>query len=263
MISISLKTIALITNGQLFGKNLFIDNIIINSKKIIPDCLFIALIGKNFDAHIFIQDAINKGCSAIITQKHIQYHISYILVKNTSLALGQIAAWVRKKTNAQILAITGSCGKTSVKEMTASILRKNGNTISTIGNFNNHIGVPLTLLQLNHLHKYAVIELGANKPGEISYTSNMSQPEIILINNIQYAHLQGFKSLFGVSQAKSEIFSGLQPNGIVVINLDSHHLSKWKKNIQNHHIIYFSIKKKNIVIFFLVILTQVYTEHLF
>ncbi|WP_425619778.1 Mur ligase family protein [Buchnera aphidicola] len=262
MISISLKTIAMITNGQLCGKDLLIDNIIIDSRKIVKNCLFIVLIGKNFDAHIFIKDAIEKGCAAIVTQKHIQCHISYIIVQNTSLALGQIAAWVRKQTNAKILAITGSCGKTSVKEMTASILRQNGNTISTIGNFNNNIGVPLTLLQLNHSHKYAVIELGANKPSEISYISNMSQPEIILINNIQYAHLQGFKSLLGVSQAKSEIFSGLRPNGTVVINLDSHHLSKWKKNIINNNIIYFSIKKKNIVIFFLVILIPIYMVHL-
>nr|ABZ89705.1 UDP-N-acetylmuramoylalanyl-D-glutamyl-2,6-diaminopimelate-D-alanyl-D-alanyl ligase [Buchnera aphidicola] len=244
MISLSLKTIASITNGQLYGKDLLIDEIVINTKKIIPGCLFIALIGKNFDAHIFIQDAIKKGCSAIITHKHIKSHISYIIVQNTSFALGQIANWIRNQTNAKILAITGSCGKTTVKEMTASILRKYGNTISTIGNLNNNIGVPITLLQLNKYHKYAVIELGANQPGEISYISNMTQPEIILINNIQYSHLQGFKSLLGVSQAKSEIFSGLKPNGKVIINLDSHHFSKWKKNIKNNHVIYFSIKKK-------------------
>ncbi|QCI23769.1 UDP-N-acetylmuramoyl-tripeptide--D-alanyl-D-alanine ligase [Buchnera aphidicola (Macrosiphoniella sanborni)] len=245
MISVSLKTLASITNGKLYGKkDLFINEIVIDTKKIIPGCLFIALIGRNFDAHIFIQDAIKKGCSAIMTQKNIKYHISYICVKNTSLALGQIAAWIRKKTNAKILAITGSCGKTTVKEMTASILRKYGNTISTIGNLNNNIGVPITLLQLNQSHKYGVIELGANKLGEIAYISKISQPEIILINNIQYSHLQGFKSLLGVSQAKSEIFSGLKSNGIVIINLDSHHLSKWKKKIHNHHILYFSIKKK-------------------
>lgn len=244
MISLSLKTISYITNGQLYGKDLLIDKIIIHTKKIIPGCLFIALIGKNFDAHIFIKDAIKKGCSAILTQQHINSHIPYIIVNNTSLALGKIANWIRNETHAKILAITGSCGKTTVKEMTASILRKYGRTISTIQNFNNNIGVPITLLQLNKSHQYAVIELGANKPGEMSYISNIAEPDTILINNIQYSHLEGFKSLLGVSQAKAEIFSGLKPNGTVIINLDSHHLSKWKKNIKNNNIIYFSIHKK-------------------
>ncbi|WP_261979398.1 Mur ligase family protein [Buchnera aphidicola] len=258
MITLSLKKIAEITKGQLYGKDLFIDNIVIDTNKIIPGCLFIALIGKKFDAHIFIDDAIKKGCSSIIIQKKIICHISYILVENTSIALGQIASWIRKQTYAQVLAITGSCGKTSVKEMTASILRQTGSTISTIDNLNNKIGVPMTLLQLTKNHKYAVVELGANKPGEITYTSNITKPEIILINNIQYAHLQGFKSLLGVSRAKSEIFSGLKSNGTVIINLDSNHLSQWKKEIKQRNILYFSIKKKNIAIFFLVILKLIY-----
>ncbi|WP_253254820.1 Mur ligase family protein [Buchnera aphidicola] len=254
MISLSLKKIAKIINGNLYGSDLIINHIVIDTKKVVPDCLFIALIGKKFDAHIFIKDAISQGCSAVITQKKIKYCISYIVVKNTSMALGQIASWIRKITNAKILAITGSCGKTSVKEMTASILAQNGKTISTTGNLNNNIGVPITLLKLTLEHQYGVIELGANQPGEIFYTSNISQPEVVLINNIYYAHLKGFKSLIGVSNAKSEIFSGLKNHGTVVINLDSHHLSSWKKKIQKKNILYFSIKKKNSVTFFLVIL---------
>ncbi|WP_261979694.1 UDP-N-acetylmuramoyl-tripeptide--D-alanyl-D-alanine ligase [Buchnera aphidicola] len=263
MISLSLKTLASITNGKLYGINFFIDTIVIDTKKIIPGCLFIALIGHKFDGHIFIKDAIKNGCSAIISEKDIRDHnISYIVVQNTSIALGQIASYVRKITNPKILAITGSCGKTSVKEMTASILREKGNTIATIKNFNNNIGVSLTLLQLTKKHKYGVIELGASQPGEISYTSNISQPEVILINNIHYAHLTGFKSLLGVSKAKSEIFSGIKSNGTVIINLDSHHLSQWKKNIREKNILYFSIKKKNIAIFFLLILIFIYMVHL-
>ncbi|ACL30589.1 UDP-N-acetylmuramoyl-tripeptide--D-alanyl-D-alanine ligase [Buchnera aphidicola] len=250
MISLSLKKIALITNGTLYGADLLINEIVIDTKKIIPGCLFIALIGRKFDAHIFIHDALKKKCAAFVTQKNIKPHVPYIIVENTSIALGQIAGWVRKKTKAKILAITGSCGKTSVKEMTASILRKNGNTISTIDNLNNNIGVPMTLLQLKQEHKYGVIELGASKPGEIAYTSNISQPDIILINNIHCAHLQGFKSLLGVSKAKSEIFSGLKPNSTVIINLDSHHFSQWKKDIKNSNILFFSIKKKKYSNFF-------------
>lgn len=253
MIPLSLKKISTITKGKLYGTDFFIENIIIDTKKITPGCLFIPLIGKNFDAHIFIKDAIKNGCSSILTQKIIKYHISYVLVENTSIALGQIASWIRKKTKVKLLAITGSCGKTSVKEMTASIFKKYGKTISTIGNLNNTIGVPLTLLRLKKEHKYAIVELGANQPGEISYTSRISQPEVILINNIHYAHLKGFKSLLGVSKAKSEIFSGLKHNGTVVINLDSNHLSQWKKTINKNNVLYFSIKKKR-AIFLLVIL---------
>lgn len=244
MISLSLKKIAEITNGKLYGINLIIKEIVIDTKQIIPGCLFIALKGKNFDAHAFIKEAISKKCSAIITEKKIKNCIPHIVVKNTFFALGQISSLVRKSTNAKIVAITGSCGKTSVKEMTASILKKHGNTIHTIGNLNNNIGVPITLLKLTKEHEYGVIELGANKPGEILYSSIISHPEIILINNIYYAHLKGFKSLLGVSKAKSEIFSGLKCNGTVIINLDSHHLSQWKKKIGEKNILFFSIKKK-------------------
>ncbi|WP_261979643.1 Mur ligase family protein [Buchnera aphidicola] len=254
MISLSLKQVAKITNGTLYGIDKIINNVVINSKMVVPGCLFVALIGKKFDAHIFIHDAVLNGCSAILAQKKIQFCISYIVVKNTSMALGKLAHWVRMSTKSKIIAITGSCGKTSVKEMTASILRQNGKTISTIENYNNNIGVPITLLQLNQKHKYGVIELGANQPGEIFYTSNITKPNVILINNIYYAHLTGFKSLLGVSKSKSEIFSGLQDNGTVIINLDSHHLSKWSKYIHNKNILYFSIKKKKIVIFFQVTL---------
>ncbi|WP_295164591.1 Mur ligase family protein [uncultured Buchnera sp.] len=262
MIPLSLKKISIITNGQLYGKNLIIHDIVIDTKKITLGCLFIALKGKKFDAHIFIREAINKGCSAVISQKKINCNISYIVVEDTSIALGKIATWIRQKINPKILAITGSCGKTSVKEMTTSILKKNEKTISTTNNLNNHIGVPITLMKLTKQHKYGVIELGANNPGEIHYTSNLVQPNIVLINNIHYSHLEGFKSLLGVSKAKSEILSGLKSQGTVIINLDSHHLSQWKKKIKNKNIFYFSIEKKKKVIFFLLILKSIQIKHI-
>lgn len=261
MIPLSLNKIASITNGKLYGKNLIIQNIITNSKKITAGCLFIALQGKKFDAHIFIEEALNKGCSAIITEKKIEFNSNHIIVENTTIALGQIANWIRKKVNPIILSITGSCGKTSVKEMIKSILNKYNNTISTIDNLNNHIGVPITLIRLKEKHKYGIIELGGNKPGEIYYTSNIAQPNVALINNIYYSHLEGFKSLLGVSKAKSEILSGLQSQGTVIINLDSHHISQWKKKIKNKKVIYFSIEKKKKVISFLKILKYIQIKH--
>jgi UDP-N-acetylmuramoyl-tripeptide--D-alanyl-D-alanine ligase len=260
MISTSLSKIASVVSGKLYGHNVIIENISIDSRKIASNCLFIPLIGKKFDAHLFIQNAIKNGCLAFLTQKKIKCFIPFIIVKNTLIALGSIAAWIRKRTNVKVVAITGSCGKTSVKDMTASILQKHGGTIHTINNNNNNIGVAITLLQLTYKHKYAVVELGANKPGEILYSSIISQPNIILINNIHYAHLKGFKSLIGVSKAKSEIFSGMQSNGTVVVNLDNHHISLWKKYIKNKTILYFSIKKK--LIFSQKILILIYMVHL-
>ncbi|WP_261979547.1 UDP-N-acetylmuramoyl-tripeptide--D-alanyl-D-alanine ligase [Buchnera aphidicola] len=262
MIPISLKKIASITNGLLYGKNIIIDNISINSKKIISNTLFIALQGNKFDAHIFIEEALQKGCTAIITNRKIISFISYIIVENTTIALGQIATWIRNIVDPKILAITGSCGKTSVKEMTASILKKQHHIIYTTNNENNHIGVPITLLRLKKTDKYGLIELGANNPGEIRYVSKISQPNIALINNIYYAHLKGFKSLLGISKEKSEILSYLKNKSTVIINLDSHHLSQWKKKIQNKKILYFSIEKKKKVISLLLILKFTQTKHL-
>ncbi|WAI17985.1 UDP-N-acetylmuramoyl-tripeptide--D-alanyl-D-alanine ligase [Buchnera aphidicola] len=261
MIPISLKKIASITNGLLFGKNIIIDNIITNTKNIVPNSLFIALKGKKFDAHSFIKEAIKNGCSAIIADRQIISCISYVIVEDTTIALGQIAAWLRNIIDPKILAITGSCGKTSVKEMTASILKKKHNIIYTTNNENNHIGVPITLLKLKKIDKYGIIELGSNNPGEIHYISKIAQPNIALINNIYYSHLEGFKSLLGISKEKSEILSCLKNKGTVIINLDSHHLSQWRKKIQNKKIFYFSVKKKKKVIFLLLILKFMQIKH--
>lgn len=251
MIPMSLKQIANITDGLLYGKNIIIDNISTNTKKFMPNSLFIALKGKKFDANSFIKEAITQGYEAVITNKKLTFCISYIVVKDTTIALGKIAAWIRNKINPTILAITGSCGKTSVKEMTASILKKTHKIIYTINNENNHIGVPITLLKLNKKDKYGVVELGTSNPGEMSYISQIAQPNVALINNIYYSHLEGFKSLLGISKEKSEILSHLNKQGIVIINLDSHHLSQWTKKIKNKKIFYFSIEKKKKVIFLL------------
>ncbi|WP_343154447.1 Mur ligase family protein [Buchnera aphidicola (Aphis aurantii)] len=261
MIPVSLKKIASITNGVLYGKNKIINNISINTKKIAPNTLFIAIKGKKFDAHLFIQEAIEQGCSAIITNRHITSYISYIVVQDTTIALGKIAHWLRNIINLKILAITGSCGKTSVKEMTVSILKKNKNIIYSSKNENNHIGVPITLLKLKKTDKYGVIELGTNNPGEMHYLSKITQPNIALINNIYHSHLEGFRSLLGISKEKSEILSHLKNQGIVIINLDSNHLSQWIKKIQNKKIFYFSIKKKKKVIFLLLILKFMQIKH--
>lgn len=167
-------------------------------------CLFVALIGERFDAHDFISDAIAAGASALLVSKPLPVDIPQVVVHDTRIAFGQLAAWVRQQVPAKIVALTGSSGKTSVKEMTAAILKQCGNTLYTAGNLNNDIGVPMTLLRLTPEHQYAVIELGANHQGEIAYTTAMVRPEAALVNNLAAAHLEGFGSLAGVAKAKAK-----------------------------------------------------------
>jgi len=152
-----------------------------------------------------------------------------------------LAAWVRQQVKTRVVALTGSSGKTSVKEMTAAILRQCGETLYTAGNLNNDIGVPLTLLRLNETHQYAVIELGANHQGEIAWTTGLTRPESALINNLAAAHLEGFGSLEGVAKAKGEIFLGLPENGTAIINLDSNDLPRWQAQLTQQRIWRFSV----------------------
>ncbi len=238
MIPLLIKQISELTDGQCYfiaDDEMTINAICTDSRKIEKNSIFIALIGDNFDGHQFAKQAILDGAAAVIVDHKIAVDIAQIVVKDTRQALGKIAAYVRQQMLANVVALTGSSGKTSVKEMTAAILQQCGQTLYTQGNFNNDIGVPLTLFRMTAEDKFAVIELGANHIGEISYTTQLVKPQSALINNIAEAHIEGFGSLAGVAQAKGEIFKGLPDDGIAIINLDS--FSKdW----------YFSLNKKKV-----------------
>jgi UDP-N-acetylmuramoyl-tripeptide--D-alanyl-D-alanine ligase len=161
-------------------------------------------------------------------------------VEDTRLAFGRLSAWVRQQSTARVVALTGSSGKTSVKEMTAAILRECGETLYTAGNLNNDYGVPMTLLRLTAEHQYAVIELGANHQGEIAYTTDLVKPESALVNNLAAAHLEGFGSLAGVAKAKGEIFQGLPANGIAILNEESNDWPNWQTTLQDKTVWRFS-----------------------
>lgn len=190
------------------------------------DCsggLFVALEGDNFDGHDFINVAEQKGAVALLVSRKVSSKLPQIIVKNTTHGLGLVANLVRVLVNPIVIAITGSAGKTSVKEMLAKILRVHAGAekiLATEGNFNNEIGVPLTLLNLKPEHKFAIIEMGANHQGEIARCSLIAEQNIAAINNIAPAHIEGFGSIEGVAQAKSEIFSYLKNTGVAVINTD-------------------------------------------
>ncbi|VFP83145.1 UDP-N-acetylmuramoyl-tripeptide--D-alanyl-D-alanine ligase [Candidatus Erwinia haradaeae] len=240
MIPITLKQLAEITQGTLYGTDITVLNVSTDTRKMHAGSLFIALKGKNYDAHDFISSAISAGCSSFLVNQKLCLPISHIVVNDTRIALGVLARWVRQQSGAKVVGITGSSGKTSVKEMTASILRQCGQVLSTSGTLNNDIGVPITLLRLTHEHQYAVIELGANHPGELFYTAALTQPESVLINNLSASHLEGFGSLVRLAKAKGEILQALPQNGTAIINHDSNDLVKWKYILQGQNIWCFS-----------------------
>lgn len=228
MISVTLEQIAGIVNGRLVGENATINDVTTDTRKITDGCLFVALKGERFDAHDFAARAVEQGAGALLVSREVDITAPYILVDDTRLAFGHLAAWVRQQVPARVVALTGSSGKTSVKEMTAAILRQCGNTLYTAGNLNNDIGVPMTLLRLTPEYDFAVIELGANHQGEIAWTVSLTRPEAALVNNLAAAHLEGFGSLAGVAKAKGEIFTGLADNGIAIVNADSNDWPNWQ-----------------------------------
>lgn len=248
MIKLSTVQLAQILQAKLIGdENVQVEEINTDTRKSVSNSLFFALKGEKFDAHQYLDQAVSQGAVAVvIQQENSSISIPQLVVKDTRIALGELAKWLREKINPRIVAMTGSSGKTTVKEMTASILQHTaGNpeaVLFTNGNFNNGIGVPLTLLRLTEKHRFAVIELGANHQNEINYTTKLVQPNAALINNIAPAHLEGFGSLAGVVQAKGEIYRGLTKNGVAIINAEHNHLDIWQKEISNHAIQYFNGK---------------------
>ena len=231
MISLSLSQAAAVLHGDLHGQDLTIDAVTTDTRKVTAGCLFVALKGERFDAHDFAEQAKENGAGALLVSRKLDIDLPQVVVKDTRLAFGELAAWVRQQVPARVVALTGSSGKTSVKEMTAAILSQCGNTLYTAGNLNNDIGVPMTLLRLTKEHEYAVIELGANHQGEIAWTVSLTRPEAALVNNLAAAHLEGFGSLEGVAKAKGEIYTGLPESGIAILNADNNDWLNWQSII--------------------------------
>ena len=226
-------------NATLVGGNVTIEGVTTDTRTIESGQLFVALQGPNFDAHDFADNAIKAGAKALLVSRELKVSAPQLVVKDTLVALGQMAAWWRSQFSIPFVAVTGSNGKTTVKEMLASIFSQSGNVLSTKGNLNNHIGVPLTLLSVSKNHDAAVIEMGANHANEISYLTNMTRPDVAMINNAAAAHLEGFGSLEGVAKAKGEIYEGLDKNGVAVINADDQFADYWRGLTKNNRRITF------------------------
>ena len=229
MIRLTLREIADATQGYLVREEdalLCIDTVVTDTRNMEDQALFVALKGDDFDAHLFLGAAIAGGAKALLVEQSNALDIAMIVVTDTRLALGALSAYVRHKIKGlTCVAITGSNGKTTCKELLSAVLgvhcQNEDALLATAGNFNNDIGVPLTLLRLTQKTRFAVLELGANHPGEIDYTAQLVQAKVALINNVMAAHLQGFGSLVGVASSKGEIWHHLQADGTAVVNLDA------------------------------------------
>ena len=217
-----------------------------DTRNIAKNDLFFALKGPNFNGNKFAEKALELGAKyAVIDEKEYFIEGKTFLVENVLETLQNLARHHREKINIPVVAITGTNGKTTTKELLGAVLTSQYNILITKGNLNNHIGVPLTLLQLNKEHEIAVIEMGASGAGEIAYLCTIAKPDITLVNNIQHAHIEGFGSIEGVASAKAEIYSGLDANGTAVVNLDLSWSQQWLKSLTNHRCLTFSTEHKD------------------
>jgi len=239
----TLATAARVLSGTLHGADTEFTGVSTDTRTLAPGDLFVALAGPNFDGHRFIGEAAGRGAVGAIVNRHDADVLPSVEVQDTRLALGQLSAHWRRQFDIPLVAVTGSNGKTTVKNMIASILSGTGPGIATQGNLNNDIGVPLTLLRLRAGDRYAVIEMGMNHAGEIDYLTRLARPTIALVNNAAAAHLAGLGSVEAVAHAKGEIYAGLGTEGIAIINADDDFAGLWRQLAAPHRILTFGLDR--------------------
>ena len=237
----SLAQSAEAVNGKMIGANVEFDGVTTDTRRAGQGDLFVALVGPNFDGHDFISQAQAAGAVAALVSRKMNTELPYVVVDDTRIALGKLAAYWREQFSNPLVAVTGSNGKTTVKEMIASILGQSGPVCVTRGNLNNDIGVPLTLLSIQSTHRYAVVEMGMNHLGEISYLSSLAKPNVAVITNAAEAHLEGLGSVEKVAEAKGEIFDGAPDDAVAILNADDAYFDYWRSRIGNRRFISFGI----------------------
>nr|WP_137937821.1 UDP-N-acetylmuramoyl-tripeptide--D-alanyl-D-alanine ligase [Chitinivorax sp. B] len=247
----SLSEAAAALGGSTTAPEIGFARVTTDSRAIEPGDLFIALEGERFDAHDFVKGALAAGAAAAVVKASWEGgdDLPLIRVDDTHRALGQLAAFWRSKFTLPMAAITGSNGKTTVKEMLASICAAASSepeVLATRGNLNNDIGVPLTLLRLCSEHRFAVIEMGMNHVGEICYLTKMGKPDVALVNNAAAAHLEGLGTVEGVARSKGEIFDGLGEQGVAIINADDTYAPIWRELAGTHKQLAFGLQQGDV-----------------
>ncbi len=249
----SLSQIARIVGGFKVGSDVTIETISNDTRTLDPGSLYIAIKGDVFDGHDFVEQAALHGAAAACTQEEIETNLPYILVENTRAALKTLAAYWREQFINPVIAVTGSCGKTTTRALLEAIFSLAGKTLASQKSFNNDIGVPLTLLRLETTDQYAILEMGMNHAGELAELTQIVQPDIAIITCIAPVHLAALKTLDNIAAAKAEIFEGLARNGKVIINNDDAYAEYFKKQAAQYAMLTFGIKNsadvmaKNIV----------------
>jgi len=220
MLNLRLSEIALWTHGTLHGADAQTRGVSTDSRKLAPGELFVAIKGERHDGHDHLPQAAERGAAGALVSRRSDAALPQVVVADTVLALGDLASAVRAQRRARVVGITGSNGKTTVKTLAVSILQRHGRTHGNAGNFNNEIGLPLSLLAMPEDAQYAVIEMGAGKPGDIAYLAAIARPEVGLVNNIAPAHIERMGSLEGVAETKGALYQALPADGTAVINAD-------------------------------------------
>jgi len=214
--------------GELAGADRAFSGVSTDTRTLKPGELFVALRGPRFNANDFVAAAATAGAAGAVVDSRLECALAQVVVRDTQAALTQSAAAWRAQFSLPIVGVAGSNGKTTVKEMIAAILERRGATLATRGNLNNHIGVPLTLHRLDASHRHAVIEIGANHPGEVAALVALTRPTVGLITNAGAEHLEGFGSIEGVARAEGEMVAGLTPSATAVINADDTFAALWR-----------------------------------
>ena len=241
MITGSLKDLARDLQARLVGEDRVFNGVTTDSRAARSGQLYVALKGEKFDGHEYAADAVNSGAVGCVVDHECEGRFSQVLVDDTRLALGDLARQWRSRFLIPVIGVTGSNGKTTVKEMIASVLGQRKKVLATQGNLNNDIGLPLTLFKLSTDHQVAVVEMGANHPGEIDYLASIAKPDVAVLTNAGPAHLEGFGSLEGVARAKGEMFTRLSSSGTAIINRDDDFFGLWKELARGKKVVTFGL----------------------
>ncbi|WP_027966530.1 UDP-N-acetylmuramoyl-tripeptide--D-alanyl-D-alanine ligase [Halomonas halocynthiae] len=209
--------------------HLTVADIVTDTRKLSSGALFVALVGEHFDAHDFIAQARAAGAVAAVVETPVDDPLPQLVVPDTRLALGLLGRARRRAWQGSLVAVTGNSGKTTVKQILASLLARSGKTLATHGNLNNDFGAPLTLLGLCAEHRHAVVELGANHLGEIAWTASLAEPDVAVITNVTGAHIGEFGGMGQIAQAKAEILASLSGDGVAVLNRDDNYYPLWER----------------------------------
>jgi len=236
--------VATVVDGRLLGADVEFTSVSTDSRNIAKDAMFVALQGPNFDGHEYLQAAKERGAVAALVSREVNVPLPQVVVTDVLAALSEYARVWRSQFGFPVIGVTGSNGKTTTKEMIGSIMKQIGNVLVTRGNLNNHIGVPLTLLELNASHQSAVIEMGANHRGEIAALAKLSTPNIGIVTNAGAAHLEGFGGMEGVSIGKGELYRALPEHGVAIINADDHYADYWRDHCNAGNVLTFGMDSK-------------------